>query len=90
LTARLLATGITDELKAYPEDRLMAPLNERAAQWSATDWRLARRSQSRYSARDLKPVMQTHNRFAGLFTARKLVPWSCAYCCSHCARTRAY
>ncbi|MFN7944295.1 MAG: sulfite exporter TauE/SafE family protein [Blastocatellia bacterium] len=26
--------GITDELKAYPEDMLLAPLNERSAEWS--------------------------------------------------------
>lgn len=26
--------GITDELKAYPEDMLLAPLNERSAAWS--------------------------------------------------------
>ena len=65
--------SVTDELKAYPEDRLMAPLNERAAQWSATTGDLPAGVKP-LLARDLKPVLQTHNRFAGLFTARKLAP----------------
>jgi hypothetical protein len=65
--------GVTDELKAYPEDRLMAPLDERVAQWSATTGDLPAGAKPLLT-RDRKPVMQTHNRFAGLFTARRLAP----------------
>ena len=65
--------GVTDELKAYPEDRLMAPLNERAAQWSATTSALPAGARPLLT-RDLKPAVQARDRLAGLTMVRKLVP----------------
>lgn len=63
--------GVTDELKTYPEDRLMAPLNERAAEWSATTGPQPAGAKPLLT-RDRQPVAQTRARFAELITARKL------------------
>lgn len=65
--------GVTDELKAYPEDRLMAPLNERAAQWTATTGDLPAGAKPLLT-RELKPVAQARDRLTGLTTMRRLAP----------------
>lgn len=64
--------GITDELKAYPEDRSMAPLDERRAEWSATTGAPPPGAKPLLT-RDLKPVAPTRARFAELVTPRQLI-----------------
>ena len=65
--------GVTDELKAYPEDLLLAPLNERAAEWSATRGALPALAKL-LTLRDGKPVIVTRDRFAELIAVQKLTP----------------
>ncbi|MDQ3009758.1 MAG: sulfite exporter TauE/SafE family protein, partial [Acidobacteriota bacterium] len=65
--------GVTDELKAYPEDLLLAPLNERAAEWSATRGALPDGAKP-LTLRDGKPVIVTRDRFAELIAVQKLTP----------------
>lgn len=65
--------GITDELKAYPEDLLLAPLNERAANWSATSGTLPTGGKALLT-RTGKPVVAQRDRFAELISARALTP----------------
>jgi nickel/cobalt transporter (NicO) family protein len=67
------STGLTNELKTYPEDHLIAPLNERAAEWSATTGALPAGAKP-LLRRDLKPAAQPSARFAGLLTTRQLKP----------------
>ena len=65
--------GVTDELKAYPEDLLQAPLNERTAEWSATRGVLPAMAKP-LTLRDGKPVIVTRDRFAELIAVQKLTP----------------
>ncbi len=65
--------GITDELKAYPEDLLLAPLNERAATWSATTGELPQGAKALLT-RTGKPVVVQRDRFAELISAQSPTP----------------
>jgi ABC-type nickel/cobalt efflux system permease component RcnA len=65
--------GVTDELKAYPEDLLLAPLNERAAEWSVTAGPLPAGAKP-LILRDGKPVAIARDRFAELIAAPALTP----------------
>ncbi|HEV2668776.1 MAG TPA: hypothetical protein VG324_27915, partial [Blastocatellia bacterium] len=65
--------GVTDELRAYPEDLLMAPLNERVAEWSATAGQLPANAKP-LTLRDGKPVLAARDRFAELIAAPNLTP----------------
>src|SRR5262249_700089 len=65
--------GVTDELRAYPEDLLMAPLNERAAEWSVTAGALPANAKP-LTLRDGKPVVTARDRFAELIAAPNLTP----------------
>src|SRR5215468_10024252 len=65
--------GVTDELRAYPEDQLMAPLNERAAEWSVTAGALPANAKP-LTLRDGKPVVIARDRFAELIAAPNLTP----------------
>src|SRR5215468_714367 len=65
--------GVTDELRAYPEDLLMAPLNERAAEWSVTAGALPANAKP-LTLRDGKPVVIARDRFAELIAAPNLTP----------------
>jgi nickel/cobalt transporter (NicO) family protein len=67
------ANGVTDELKAYPEERLIAPLAERQAEWSATIGALPAGAEPLLT-RELKPAAQLRARFAGWFTPRQFIP----------------
>jgi nickel/cobalt transporter (NicO) family protein len=64
--------SVTDELKAYPEDRLMAPLDERRAEWSATTGALPAGAKPLVT-RELKPVAQSRARLAAWFTPRQFI-----------------
>ena len=66
------ANGVTDELKAYPEDRLIAPLAERKAEWSATAGALPAGAKPLLT-RELKPAAQLRARFADWLTPRQLI-----------------
>ncbi|MBS1792037.1 MAG: sulfite exporter TauE/SafE family protein [Acidobacteria bacterium] len=66
-------SAITDELKAYPEDLLTAPLNESKAEWSVTRGAIPA-SAKPLTLRDGKPVAVVRDRFAELITVEKLTP----------------
>jgi len=65
--------GVTDELRAYPEDLLMAPLDERVAEWSATAG-AAPANAKPLTLRDGRPVVVARDRFAELIAAPSLTP----------------
>jgi ABC-type nickel/cobalt efflux system permease component RcnA len=65
--------GVTDELRAYPEDLLMAPLDERVAEWSVTAGPLPSNAKL-LTLRDGKPVVAARDRFAELIAAPNLTP----------------
>jgi ABC-type nickel/cobalt efflux system permease component RcnA len=65
--------GLTDELKAYPEDLLQAPLNERTAAWSATTGTLPTEAKALLT-RAGKPVVVQRDRFAELIAVPALTP----------------
>lgn len=65
--------AVTDELKAYPEDLLTAPLNESKAEWSVTRGAIPA-SAKPLTLRDGKPVAVVRDRFAELITVEKLTP----------------
>jgi len=65
--------GVTDELRAYPEDLMMAPLDERVAEWSATAGPLPANAKF-LTLRDGKPVVAARDRFAELIAAPNLTP----------------
>ena len=65
--------GVTDELRAYPEDLLMAPLDERVAEWSITAGPLPSNAKP-LTLRDGKPVVAARDRFAELIAAPNLTP----------------
>src|SRR5262249_34431503 len=65
--------GVTDELRAYPADLLMAPLDERVAEWSATAGPLPAGAKP-LTLRDGKPVVVARDRFAELIAAPNLTP----------------
>ncbi|MGH9940516.1 MAG: nickel/cobalt transporter, partial [Blastocatellia bacterium] len=66
-------SGLTDELRAYPEEMLMAPLNERVAEWSVTAGALPASARP-LTLRDGKPVVAARDRFAELIAAPNLTP----------------
>ncbi|MGE0126643.1 MAG: sulfite exporter TauE/SafE family protein [Blastocatellales bacterium] len=66
-------SGVTDELRAYPEDLLMAPLNERAAEWSVTAGALPANAKP-LTMRDGKPVAVAQDDFAKLIAVPNLTP----------------
>lgn len=66
-------SAVTDELKAYPQDTLSAPLDERTAEFSwtrgaAPDGAVALRT------RDGRPAGQARDHFAELISVRELTP----------------
>ncbi len=65
--------GVTDELKAYPEDLQQASLNERAAEWSVVRGGLPDGAKP-LTLRDGKPVVATRDRFAELIAVPTLTP----------------
>lgn len=67
------ANGLTDELHAYPEDRLFAPLDERTARLSFTRGQSPAGS-SPLLTREGRPFVQTRDRFAELITVTELTP----------------
>lgn len=65
--------SLTDELKVYPEDLLMAPLNERRAEWSVTRGALPADAKP-LTLRDGKLVVAARDRFAELISVQTLTP----------------
>jgi ABC-type nickel/cobalt efflux system permease component RcnA len=67
----LYGNGVTDELKVYPADLLMAPLNERVGEWSVT--RGATPPDAKVlTMRDGRPVVVARDRFAELIAVPEL------------------
>ncbi|HJU54893.1 MAG TPA: hypothetical protein VJ715_09985 [Pyrinomonadaceae bacterium] len=67
------ANGLTDELRAYPEDRLLAPLDERAARLSFTRG-LAPAGSIPLRTREGRPFRQARDRFSELIVVPELTP----------------
>lgn len=67
--------GLTDEIKAYPESMLMAPLNERSAEFSFIAGP-APQGSSPLLTRDRKPVTKTEDPFTKLISSPNLTPLS--------------
>lgn len=65
------ASGITDEIKAYPEERLLAPLDERAAEFSFTLGAAPAGAQP-LRTREGKPFVQERDRFSELIVVPEL------------------
>jgi ABC-type nickel/cobalt efflux system permease component RcnA len=66
-------TGLTDELKAYPEDSLAAPLDERSAEFSLTRGAVPAGATALLT-RDGHPASQSRDRFAELIAVPNLTP----------------
>ncbi len=67
------SNSISNELQAYPEDQLQAPLNERTADFSFTKGATPAGAQS-LMTRDGKAVSVTRDRFAELIAVPELTP----------------
>lgn len=65
--------GISDELKAYPEDRLAAPLDERSADFSFTGGIVPPGSNALLT-REGKPVVAGRDRLAELIAVPEITP----------------
>jgi ABC-type nickel/cobalt efflux system permease component RcnA len=65
--------GVTDELKAYPEEMLDAPPSERIGEWSVTRGALPANAKP-LTMRDGKPAVAARDRFAELIAAPRLTP----------------
>lgn len=67
-------SGVTDELKAYPQESLSAPLNERAAEFSFTSGKIPVGSRSLVN-RDGRPApIAQKDRFAELIAVPEITP----------------
>jgi nickel/cobalt exporter len=66
-------SGLTDELKAYPEDSLSAPLDERAAELSFTYGAIPS-GVTALLMRDGQPAVQSRDRLAELIAVPELTP----------------
>lgn len=67
------ANGISDELKAYPEDLLAAPLNEREANFSVTGG-IVPAGSTALMTREGKPVVASRDRLAELISVPEITP----------------
>jgi nickel/cobalt exporter len=65
--------GVTDELVAYPESLLYAPLREQSGAWWATQGERPAGSQP-LRLRDGQPVRETRDRLLSLITVPRLTP----------------
>jgi nickel/cobalt transporter (NicO) family protein len=65
--------GLTDELKAYPEDMLTAPLNEKTAEFSFTSGTIPPKA-SLLLTRDGKKVSSSKDRLTELIAVPELTP----------------
>ena len=66
-------SAVTDELKAYPQDKLAAPLDERAAEFSWTRGATPSGAVA-LRTRDGRPAAQSRDRFAELISVEELTP----------------
>jgi nickel/cobalt exporter len=66
-------SGVTDELKAYPQDKLAAPLDETDAEFS---WRRGGTPTNAVAlrTREGRPAVQARDRFAELISVEELTP----------------
>jgi nickel/cobalt exporter len=67
------ANGVTDEIKAYPQDMLLAPLNERVAELSFTRGAVPSGAHL-LSTREGRPFVQERDRFSELINVKELTP----------------
>ncbi|MCA1591715.1 MAG: hypothetical protein LC754_03495 [Acidobacteria bacterium] len=68
------ANGATDEIRAYPEDKLSAPLDERTAELSFVEGS-APAGATALLNRDGRPAAHTRDRFAELIEVKELTLW---------------
>ena len=67
----IFGSSVSDELKAYPQDQLMAPLNERVGEWSITRGAIPDGARP-LMLRDGHPATTTRDRFAELIAVPQL------------------
>lgn len=67
-------TAVTDELKAYPQDMLSAPLDERVAELSFTIGKAPAKAVT-LKTREGRPVVQSRDAFAELIAVPNLTLW---------------
>lgn len=67
----IFGNGVTDELKVYPQDQMMAPLNERGGRWSMSQGRMPEGAQP-LKLRDGRAVASSRDRFAELIAVPNL------------------
>ncbi|MDT5122992.1 MAG: nickel/cobalt transporter (NicO) family protein [Acidobacteriota bacterium] len=67
------ANGVTDEIKAYPQDMLQAPLNERVAELSFTRGAVPAGARL-LQTREGRPFVQERDRFSELINVKELTP----------------
>src|SRR5437763_9493711 len=67
------ANGVTDEIKAYPQDMLQAPLNERVAELSFTRGAIPAGAHL-LQTREGRPFVQERDRFSELINVKELTP----------------
>lgn len=65
--------GVTEELAAYPESLLNAPLNERTGEWMATSGEIPAGAQP-LALRNGQPAAPSRDRFLALITVPRLTP----------------
>lgn len=65
-------SALTDELKAYPEDKLTTPLDERTAELSWSKGATAPAGSTTLLQRDGRPAVQTRDMLAELISTRDL------------------
>jgi ABC-type nickel/cobalt efflux system permease component RcnA len=66
-------SAVTDELRAYPQDTLAAPLDERAAEFSWSRG-AAPAAAAALRTRDGSPAVRSRDRFAELISTEELTP----------------
>jgi ABC-type nickel/cobalt efflux system permease component RcnA len=72
--SNVFGTAVTDELRAYPQDMLSQPLDERIAELSFTAGQ-APASATLLRARDGRPLVQSRDLLAELIAVPEITPW---------------
>lgn len=71
--SNLFGNALTEELRTYPEELLMSPLDERAGEWKVTGSVVPEGARPLMN-RDGNPVAATKDRFAALIAVPDLTP----------------
>ncbi|HEY0545996.1 MAG TPA: sulfite exporter TauE/SafE family protein [Pyrinomonadaceae bacterium] len=72
--SNVFGSSVTDELKAYPQDMLTAPLDERVAELSFTSGAIPANAVA-LKTRDGRPVVQARDRLTELIAVPEITLW---------------